>query len=143
MDKNELFTLYYIAGFLCKKFGIPSEEITDESNIESSEFSILASKDRLSYPPTYLFNFVQCCYYMFQELKPSCSTSFIKICKFFFESNIIDAQEDILIKPLCTCLVNTFFAGYVRKLTDQNHAVFESALDQRKRRKLQLSSVNH
>lgn len=139
-DNNELSTLFYIAGFVSKKQGIQGESISLDLS-DHSEFCQFLDRGKLTYPPEYIFNFVQSCYFIFEENRISCSNRFVRLCEFFFDCSVSEYPETLNISSLCRQLANCFYAGHVKKLTDGNQRVIELSLNERKKRKLEISSL--
>ena len=111
---EEKSTLAYIAGFVTYKHNLTGETI--ENTSFECEFTDLVSRGKLKYPSPWLLQFTFCTYKVFKAMHPTCKTftvkqfTYLADCMFITDSNVL---------PISKTLCNTYFRGFVRKLTEK------------------------
>jgi hypothetical protein len=140
VSEEESASLFYIAGYVTKKCGLPSDESIDPSIIAQSEFQSLLDRGRLSVPAPNLLHFTHCAYFVFQR----CSTlSNFHKCAFRMKRMFVLLYHSLPftfsdIDGVCRRLSNTFFKGFGRR-ENQQIPIPNSAERERRKRKLTVA----
>ena len=137
-SEEEISALYFISGYVEKKFGT-SLFVKEVTLGRESEFTDLVSRGKLCHPSDELFHFSRYAYRIFNlmtcESRCQCATYVCKIFHKLYECLPISLDRYNL-RKIVRCFCNCFFKG----LVNVDHSTSDTATNnsQRKLRKLQF-----
>ena len=114
ITEHEKSAIFFICGYVAFKHNFPNAQIVLQN---ACEFTQLVSRGKLRMPSDWLLTLAQFCYSLFIKLNPICSNRVVRMFEFIADSFYL---EHIHLNSICRTLSNTFFKGYVRKITEAN-----------------------
>lgn len=131
LSESERSTLYFISGYVAFKENIGFGETTS-NDIPESEFTNLVSRNKLSHPPSELYDLSLYIYSFFKARSNKCCTKiFLQAYEFIYESTGYSLPN---ISSILKRFNNCFFKAYASSETDK--IVAEKDKKQRIKRKL-------
>ena len=112
LNNEEKAALFYISGYVAFKENIPPNNEQFEFENDSSEFTRLLSRGKLTFPPNDLLRFVSICYGYFKNCETRCVS---RLARIFVELSYTNYDFN---QNVCKRVVHTFLKGVVNKMSE-------------------------
>ena len=136
ISSEEMSVLFYIGGYLSKKFNLLCSETNDVLLDQSSEFTMLLNRGMLKTPPHWLLILLKHTYTLHKLLHASCASRVVRLFEILCDAIFIEIDQKLL-----KTITNCFFKGFIKRETENILIPTSSAINERKIAKLSSSCI--